>query len=159
MNKEPLLEIQQMSKSFGPTKALQNVDMRIYRGQVRGLIGENGSGKSTISSIIAGMQPADSGKMLFKGEPYTPASMLDAAGRGIAMIVQEAGTIANITVAENIFLGKESRFGRCGFINKKKMEEAAQGCWTRWASLGWIPPAPSTGSTLRSASLLRLPVP
>lgn len=126
MNKEPLLEIQQMSKSFGPTKALQNVDMRIYRGQVRGLIGENGSGKSTISSIIAGMQPADSGKMLFKGEPYTPASMLDAAGQGIAMIVQEAGTIANITVAENIFLGKESRFGRCGFINKKRMEQAAQ---------------------------------
>ena len=126
MRTELLLEIRQMCKSFGPTKALQNVDMRVYRGEIRGLIGENGSGKSTISSIIAGMQRADSGEMMYKGEPYRPGSVQEAASKGISMIMQEAGTIANITVAENIFLGKESRFGRLGFINKKKMEAEAR---------------------------------
>ncbi len=125
MEKECLLEIKGMSKFFGPTRALENVDISIYRGEIRGLIGENGSGKSTVSSIIAGFQNADAGEMFYKGKPYKPSSMLDAMRNGIGMIVQEAGTIPNITVAENIFVGKEERFKKGGFVNRKAMEKAA----------------------------------
>ena len=99
--------LRHMFKSFGPTKALVDVELEVNRGEIRGLIGENGSGKSTISSIVAGVQPYDSGEMFFKGEPYKPTSMIEAQAKGIAMVVQEMGTISNITVAANIFIGKE----------------------------------------------------
>ena len=126
MEKELLLQVKGMNKSFGPTRALKNVDLSVYRGEVRGLIGENGSGKSTVSSIVAGIQNADSGEMIFKGQPYQPATMLDAMQHGIGMIVQEAGTVLNITVAENIFIGKEKRFSKGPFVNRKAMEMAAK---------------------------------
>ena len=61
--REELLKVNQINKSFGPTKALVNVDFTAYRGEVHGLIGENGSGKSTVTTIIAGIQKADSGEM------------------------------------------------------------------------------------------------
>lgn len=115
-----------MFKSFGPTKALVDVELEVNRGEIRGLIGENGSGKSTISSIVAGVQPYDSGEMFFKGEPYKPTSMIEAQAKGIAMVVQEMGTISNITVAANIFIGKEKLFCKGPFLSVKKMNEAAK---------------------------------
>ena len=75
---------------------------------------------------MAGIQNADSGEMIFKGQPYQPATMLDAMQHGIGMIVQEAGTVLNITVAENIFIGKEKRFSKGPFVNRKAMEMAAK---------------------------------
>ena len=105
-----ILEITNMTKTFGPVTALNNVDLRLYRGDVLGLIGENGSGKSTISSIAAGMQKADSGDMKYLGENWAPKSMIDALEKGIGMIVQESGTIAGISVAENIFLWIQGLF-------------------------------------------------
>ena len=63
MSKEPIIEIRDMCKNFGPTRALRDVDVCFYRGEIRGLVGENGSGKSTITSIVAGMQKATSGEM------------------------------------------------------------------------------------------------
>lgn len=126
MEKELLLEVKNMCKSFGPTRALKDVDIRVYRGEIRGLIGENGSGKSTVSSIVAGIQEADCGEMFLRGEPYNPVNMLDAMNQGVGMLVQEAGTILNITVAENIFIGKENRFRRGPFISRKAMEAAAK---------------------------------
>ncbi len=84
--------------------------MRVYRGQITGLVGENGSGKSTIASIIAGMQPATSGEMFFKGKPHKPSTMIQAGKAGIGMIVQEQGYVPGISVAQNIFLGEEEEF-------------------------------------------------
>lgn len=69
MEKELLIEVKNMSKFFGPTKALKDVNMKFYRGEIRGLVGENGSGKSTVTFIIAGMQQATSGEMFYKGQP------------------------------------------------------------------------------------------
>ena len=100
--------------------------MRIYRGRITGLIGENGSGKSTIASIIAGMQPPTKGKMLFGRKPHAPTTMIEAGKSGIGMIVQEQGNVPGITIAQNIFLGQEARFRRFGFISKTLMVEAAQ---------------------------------
>ena len=107
---EVLVEMRNMVKVFGPVVALGGVDITVRRGQVLGLIGENGSGKSTVSSILAGMQPADSGEMLYLGKPWHPVSMHDALRQGIGMIVQENGTVPGITVAENLFLCDTARF-------------------------------------------------
>ncbi len=121
-----LVEVQDMNKNFGVTVALNHVNMQIKRGEVRGLIGENGSGKSTVSSIIAGIQPATSGKMYYKGELWKPETSLDAVKNGIGMIVQEAGTIAEISVAENIFLGDYRNFKRGMVINRRQMIKEAK---------------------------------
>ncbi len=124
--REILFEAKQICKNFGSTRALKNVDLKVYRGEIRGLIGENGSGKSTITSIAAGMQTATSGEMFFKGQPHKPATMLEGAEAGFGMIVQEMGTIAGITVAQNIFLGKENRFRKNGLIDRKAMNAEAK---------------------------------
>ena len=90
--REELLKVNQINKSFGPTKALVNVDFTAYRGEVHGLIGENGSGKSTVTTIIAGIQKADSGEMIYKGEHYDPKNALEANAKGICYLMQEQGT-------------------------------------------------------------------
>jgi len=133
MNPDVIMEVRGISKTFGPTVALRQVDIEVKAGEIRGLIGENGSGKSTVTSIYAGMQPADSGEMFFLGEPWHPASMVDALKRGVGMIVQETGTIADITVAENMFLGEADAFclfrgkrGRWGPVNSAALIRAAQ---------------------------------
>ena len=127
MEKEPIIEVRHMVKNFGPTRALRDVDVSFYRGEIRGLIGENGSGKSTITSIVAGMQKATSGEMFYKGEPWNPASMVDAQLHGISMVLQEANTIPNCTVAENIFAGRFNEFAVANsFLSMKKVNKAAQ---------------------------------
>lgn len=124
--REILFQAKGITKRFGSTVALDHVDLSIYSGEIRGLIGENGSGKSTISSIAAGMYKADSGTMMFKGAEHAPTSMIEGAENGFGMIVQEAGTIPGISIAQNIFLGKEEMFKKCGIVNKKAMNEAAR---------------------------------
>ncbi len=126
MAKEVIVEVKHMDKRFGSTIALNDVNITIRRGEIQGLIGENGSGKSTVTSIISGMQKADKGEMTFKGEKWEPQSMLWALEHGIGMIVQENGTIPGITVAENIFLGETDRFKKYGVVNKKQMFAEAQ---------------------------------
>lgn len=120
------VEIRGMNKNFGPTVALNNVDLDFYPGEIRGLIGENGSGKSTVTSIMAGMQRATSGKMTYKGKPWEPTSMAWAQEQGVCMILQEANTVAGCTVAENIFAGELAAFSSFGIFRVKKMNKAAQ---------------------------------
>jgi len=121
-----IIETRELCKSFGPTLAVDRVDLHIYRGQITGLIGENGSGKSTIASIIAGMLPATKGEMFYNGTPYKPSSMIEAGQFGIGMIVQEQGYVPGITIAQNIFLGEESRFIKSGFVSAGAMNLAAR---------------------------------
>ena len=85
MEHEVIFEAKHMHKAFGPTIALKDVDIQIKRGEIRGLIGENGSGKSTIMSIAAGMQPATSGEMFYKGQAWHPKSMVESQQHGISM--------------------------------------------------------------------------
>ena len=120
------VEIKNMSKHFGPTVALNHVSFEAYSGEVLGLIGENGSGKSTATSIYAGMQSCDEGEMFFQGKPWAPISMTDALKHGVGMIVQENGTVPGISVAENIFLGETKDFKNGPLINRKKMNQEAQ---------------------------------
>lgn len=130
----PLLEIKKMTKTFGPVVALKDVDLVLRKGDILGLIGENGSGKSTITLIAAGMQKATKVEsMRYKGKDWSPSSMLDAldncgeGSHGIGMIVQESGTIKGISVAENIFLGELDKFRifKFGPISRRKLNKAA----------------------------------
>lgn len=123
----PILTFTNINKRFGSTVALNQVNMEVFPGEIRGLIGENGSGKSTISSIAAGMQKADSGEMYFKGEKWNPSSMIDALEKGVGMIVQESGTIAGVSVAENMFLAELGQFkSKSGLIRRREMNKKAE---------------------------------
>ena len=134
MVRDAIIEVKHMNKQFGLTTALNDVNITINRGQIVGLIGENGSGKSTVTSIIAGMQKADEGEMFYCGNAWEPKSMLEALEFGIGMIVQENGTVPGISVAENIFLGESQKFKQikigsdkqAGFVNRKKMMKDAK---------------------------------
>lgn len=114
-----------VNKAFASTRALVNVDIDVRRGEIRGLIGENGSGKSTFSSIIAGAQNADSGEFFVDGKPYKPLNMVDAQNHGVSMIIQEMGTIPKITVASNIFAGRLGQFKKMGFLDWKRINQEA----------------------------------
>ena len=154
---ETLVEVKDLCKNFGVTIALSHVDFVVKTGEIRGLIGENGSGKSTVSSIIAGMQPASSGEMFYKGKPWKPATMLEAQKAGIGMIVQEAGTIANISVAENIFLGNYDKFKKGPIINKVAMISEARKALEKIGVTNINLRCPPATMTCRNASSSRSP--
>ncbi|MCC8044833.1 MAG: sugar ABC transporter ATP-binding protein [Clostridiales bacterium] len=124
-NAEVLLSCKNLCKNFGATRALIDVDFELRRGEVCGLIGENGSGKSTMTSIFAGVQPQTSGELFCKGQPYKPGNMVNAQRHGVAMIVQEAATLPSIDVASNIFIGNYASFSKGGYLNVKKMHSEA----------------------------------
>ena len=126
MQPDIILKASHISKNFGLTHALRDVSIQLERGEIIGLIGENGSGKSTFSSIISGIYPATSGTLELRGEPYEPTNIIDAQSHGISMIAQEMGTLGGIRVADNIFIGKEDTFSNHGIVNHKKMYEAAR---------------------------------
>lgn len=125
MDKELILSAHKICKAFGPTRALIDVDVDVRRGEIRGLIGENGSGKSTFSSIVAGAQTMDSGELVLQGESYTPRSMVDAQNHGVAMIVQEAATLPGLDVASNIFAGRLEQFTKLGLLDWKSIYDKA----------------------------------
>ena len=126
-NNRVIAEVKHMNKQFGSTIALNDVSITINKGEILGLIGENGSGKSTVTSILSGMQKADTGEMWYEGNRWEPVSMIEAMNRGIGMIVQETGTIPGVSVAENIFLGELSRFKTGPVIRRRNMyQEAAE---------------------------------
>lgn len=126
MNTEVLARFSDMRKYFGATHAVDDISLEIYKGEVRGLVGENGSGKSTLLSLISGMNHPDAGQMELDGKPYRPNNQMQAVKRGVSMIVQEINTLADLSVAENIFLGEEDGFSKNGIRNLKKMNAMAK---------------------------------
>jgi ribose transport system ATP-binding protein len=121
-----ILQVNSVYKSFGITQALADVSLSLYGGCIHGLAGENGSGKSTLSSIIAGAQKADGGLMTLFGEPFAPNNMPSATNSGISIIIQEQGTFPSVTVAANIFAGRENLFIKNGLLDVSKMNAEAR---------------------------------
>ena len=103
----PLLQLSNVSKSFGGIAALKDVDFTLLAGEIHGLVGENGAGKSTTMKIIAGVYPDFEGQMSVNGKPVHFRSARDALAAGIGMVHQELSTIPDLTVAENVFLGHQ----------------------------------------------------
>ena len=106
------LSLKGILKAFGPTIALDGVELELRPGEVHALIGENGAGKSTLMNVIAGALKPDQGRMELDGHPYLPTSPLDGRTHGIALIHQELSLCPHLSVAENVLMGRESsRFG------------------------------------------------
>jgi ribose transport system ATP-binding protein len=107
-----LLHVSGIEKRFGATVALDGVSFELQAGQVHALIGENGAGKSTLMNVLAGALAPDAGTIQIDGNPYRPASPIDASRHGIALIHQELSLCPHLTVAENILMGREpARYG------------------------------------------------
>ena len=116
---EPLLRITSISKRFPGVQALDNAGLEVLPGEIHALLGENGAGKSTLINILSGAQQPDSGTIEFTGEKVTMASPHDAQRRGIVTIYQEFALAPNMTIAENVFIGREPGSGV--FVDWRKM--------------------------------------
>lgn len=124
MSSEFLLEMKNVTKTFPGVKALDGVHLKVRKGTVHGLMGENGAGKSTLMKIINGIYRPDSGEIYFKGKKVDFKNTRDSLNAGIAMIHQELSPIPDMTVAENIFLGREpSKFG---IVDEKELYRMTQ---------------------------------
>ncbi|KGQ32084.1 sugar ABC transporter ATP-binding protein [Gallibacterium anatis] len=124
-DKQLILELQNINKSFFGVSILKNINLKIYSGEVHCLVGENGAGKSTLCKIIAGIYPRDNGKILFQNTYYLPKTVKDAQLLGIGFIHQELMLVPHLTVLENIFLGSEEKlFGNR--MNWKVMRDKTQ---------------------------------
>ncbi|NHQ89012.1 sugar ABC transporter ATP-binding protein [Janthinobacterium lividum] len=120
----PLLELRGISKSFPGVKALSDVALRLYPGEVHTLMGQNGAGKSTLIKVLTGVYTPDSGQILLDGKSIAPASTSDAQGLGISTVYQEVNLCPNLSVAENIFIGRYPR--RFGAIDWRSMQQQAR---------------------------------
>src|SRR5947209_9060946 len=118
MTDTPRLRMTGIAKRFGPTVALQGVDLELRPGEVHALVGENGAGKSTLMKVLSGAEQPDAGHLLLDGRPYAPRSPQEARRAGVAMVYQELTLAPDLTVEANILLGQErSRFG---FLRKEE---------------------------------------
>jgi rhamnose transport system ATP-binding protein len=121
----PVVRLERVSKSFGATRAVDRVDLDLAAGEVHGLIGENGAGKSTLMRVLAGFHPDYGGSIALGGRPVRITHPRQARSLGIALVHQELSLLPELTVAENIFLGREP-YGRLpGFISRRAAERPA----------------------------------
>jgi D-xylose transport system ATP-binding protein len=103
----PILELRDVSKSFGAVQALNEVDFEVRDGEVMALVGDNGAGKSTLIKCVAGINSTDSGEILFEGERVTIHGPKDAAKLGIEVVYQDLALADNLDVVQNMYLGRE----------------------------------------------------
>ncbi len=136
-HREVVLEARAISKAFPGVKALDAVDLTLRSGRLTALLGENGAGKSTLMNVIAGVLPADSGELILRHQSIRLSSPRDAHAHGIAMIHQELSLVPDLTVAENIFLGREPlRLGK--LIDYREMNRRAAE-WLKLLELDILP--------------------
>ncbi|MCP4362033.1 MAG: sugar ABC transporter ATP-binding protein [Chloroflexi bacterium] len=126
MAKKTLLQVKALGKTYSGTIALNNIDLKIYRGEVVGLIGENGAGKSTLLRIIAGVEQQTTGEMTMHNKPYICQNPIQANQMGIGMVFQEQSLIKNLTVNQNIFLGREQHYKKWGVMDWQAMNRDAK---------------------------------
>ncbi len=147
------IDVVSVSKRFGGVPALTNVSLTIRRGEVHALVGENGAGKSTLGKIISGVYSADGGEVRLNGESVSFRSPRDAMDRGIVTIAQELAIVPYLSVAENVFLGAESK--RWGFVRRGTMRR-------RYAELcdrvGFHLPSSQIAGTLATADQQKLEI-
>ena len=124
MAKIPLLEIKGLRKSFNGVEVLHSVDLTLEKGKVTALVGENGAGKSTLMKILMGEYHADAGEVFLEGEKVVFSNPHQALSRGISMIFQEMSPFPELTVAENMYVGREPH--KFIFIRKKEQRKMAE---------------------------------
>jgi ABC-type sugar transport system ATPase subunit len=120
---EPLLKVRGIDKHFGPVQALYGVDLDLPAGQVTGLCGDNGAGKSVLTGCIAGVHQPDHGQIYFEGRPVHIRSARDAGALGIETVYQDLALADNLDIVQNMFLGREAL--RRGLLDEDSMERQA----------------------------------
>ncbi len=123
---DTVIELKKATKSFPGVRALKGFDLKIYKNEILGLVGENGAGKSTLMKVLIGMYQLDDGKYLLRGQPAKMKSSNDAIKEGVGMVFQEGCMLLNMTITENLFLSNEQSFIKNGILNIAKMREEAQ---------------------------------
>src|SRR5437870_9655766 len=119
-----LLEVRGLSKSFGTLRAVQDVDFTLRAGEIHALLGENGAGKSTLIKVVTGVLARDSGVVRLDGVAIAPRSAKAALDAGIATVYQEVNLLPNLSVAQNLFLGRQPT--RFGVVQEKEMRRRAK---------------------------------
>jgi simple sugar transport system ATP-binding protein len=119
----PVVQIKKLSKSFGVTRALQDVTLHVNPGEVIGLVGDNGAGKSTLIKILSGFESPDFGEILIDGKTVTLKNAAQARFMGIETVYQEQALAEDLTVMDNLFLGTEltKKLGPFRFLDQKRM--------------------------------------
>ncbi len=117
---QPVIELKNVVKSFGPVDVLKGVDLVAYAGKVTALVGDNGAGKSTLIKGLAGVQPYDSGTVLFDGQPVDIHNPREAAALGIEVVYQDLALCENLDIVQNMFLGREETLQ--GTLDEPSME-------------------------------------
>ncbi len=135
----PLVEMRDISKAFGAVRALAHVNLSIGAGEVLGLVGDNAAGKSTLMKILAGAHRPDAGEILVDGRAVDFSSPIAARDAGIEMIYQDFALVPELTVTQNIFLGRE-RVRLFGALKRREMDQAAK---TLFSTLGLRVPSVS----------------
>lgn len=124
MQSTPLLTARGLTKRFGATKALTDVDFDIHAGERVAIMGENGAGKSTLMKLIAGVYTPDAGSLTLGGDAYAPATPTDAIRAGVSTVYQEPSGFSHLTVLENLFMGRQTTRA-LGWLDKKSMGREA----------------------------------
>ena len=133
-----LVEMKNIMKTFPGVKALNNAELTLYEGEVLGLLGENGAGKSTLMNVLGGIYKPDEGEIRVDGQEVKIENVTAAQNLGIAFIHQEIALVPYLSVAENIFLGRERM--TAGMVDKKKMYEEAK----QWLDMVGLDVNPAT---------------
>jgi D-xylose transport system ATP-binding protein len=120
---QPLIELRNINKSFGPVHVLKNANFAVLPGEVTALVGDNGAGKSTLVKCMSGTYSFDSGDYLFEGRRVSVHTPRDASALGIEVVYQDLALCDNLDIVQNMFLGRERHRGP--FLNESSMEQAA----------------------------------
>ncbi len=126
LNESPyILEMRNVSKTFPGVKALDRINLKVKKGSVHALMGENGAGKSTLMKILYGIYtPDEGGELILDGKPFDPKRPIDAINSGLTMVPQEISPAANLTISDNLFLGREIIKNKF-FVDQAKMDYEA----------------------------------
>ncbi|HAZ53575.1 MAG TPA: sugar ABC transporter ATP-binding protein, partial [Franconibacter helveticus] len=120
---QEILRTEGLSKHFPGVKALEEVNFSLRRGEIMALLGENGAGKSTLIKALTGVYQPDGGTVFLEGKPVRPRNTAHAQELGIGTVYQEVNLLPNMSVADNLFIGREPR--RFGLLRRKEMEQRA----------------------------------
>ncbi|GAA5190793.1 sugar ABC transporter ATP-binding protein [Rugosimonospora acidiphila] len=151
-----MLALRGVGKSFGSVRALQDVSLELYAGEAHALAGENGAGKSTLIKVLAGVHRPDTGQVLLDGQPLTFSGPGDARDAGVAVIYQEPTLFPDLSVAENIYMGRQPRLSRqLGRIDRRKLHTDTAALFAR-LGVALDPAAPARGLSIADQQMVEI---